>query len=238
VGCSSGTCSVCKPGYYPSASSPTGCAECGLGFYCPNGKDRNPCGGSETTTTTTATSDSECVAKCTTDAGEGVQEESAQYPVHVQHWMCGWMDTKHVGSGSSTVQWVDQGTIQASVPRPLNARPPPPDCPTGVACSSGTCSACKPGYYPSAAAASGCAECGFGFYCPNGEDRKPCGTGQTTSTTTSTDKSECVPGCKTDAGELLTSSCRAAANPPQADRLAAELAVHILCPLPVLRPKL
>ncbi|GBF98895.1 hypothetical protein Rsub_11533 [Raphidocelis subcapitata] len=139
--CVGGTCSACKPGYYPSATAASGCAECGFGFYCPNGKDRNPCGPGKTTTTTTATDAAQCVPGCNSNA----------------------------------------------------------DCGTGAACVGGTCSACKPGYYPSATAASGCAECGFGFYCPNGKDRNPCGTGQTTATTTATSASDCKPGCKTNA---------------------------------------
>ena len=91
--------------------------------------------------------------------------------------------------------------IKYKSPHALHNLHSPPDCGTGAACVGGTCSACKPGYYPSATAASGCAECGFGFYCPNGKDRNPCGTGQTTATTTATSASDCKPGCKTNAGE-------------------------------------
>ena len=74
------------------------------------------------------------------------------------------------------------------------------DCDTGVACTGGVCSGCIPGYYPNATAASGCAECGYGFYCPDGTAHNPCGAGETTTTTTATDATECVPGCTTDAG--------------------------------------
>ena len=91
-----------------------------------------------------------------------------------------------------------------------NASPdprPPPDCPSGVACAGGTCSACKPGYYPSATAASGCAECGFGFYCPNGADRNPCGAGKNTTTTTATDAAQCVPTCTSNTGEGMMTAC-------------------------------
>ncbi|GBF98892.1 hypothetical protein Rsub_11530 [Raphidocelis subcapitata] len=214
VACVGGTCSACKPGYYPSATAASGCAECGLGFYCPNGKDRNPCGAGKTTTTTTATDPAQCVPTCTsnTDCGTGVACvdgtcsacKPGYYPSATAASGCAecgfgfycpnGADRNPCGAGKNTTTTTATDAAQCVPTCTSNT-----DCPSGVACVGGTCSACKPGYYPSATAASGCAECGFGFYCPNGADRNPCGAGKTTTTTTATDAAQCVPGCSTDA---------------------------------------
>ncbi|GBF98893.1 hypothetical protein Rsub_11531 [Raphidocelis subcapitata] len=212
--CVGGTCSACKPGYYPSATAASGCAECGFSYYCPNGKDRNPCGAGKTTTTTTATDAAQCVPTCTRDADCGTGTacvggtcsacKPGYYPSATAASGCAecgfsyycpnGKDRNPCGAGKTTTTTTATDAAQC-VPTCTGDA----DCPTGVACVSNSCNGCRPGYYPSATAASGCAECGYSYYCPNGDDRKPCGAGKTTPTTTSTSASDCVPGCKTDA---------------------------------------
>jgi hypothetical protein len=68
------TAPPCGPGFYVNGGV---CTVCGFGFYCPDGTARLPCGTGETTVTDTSTVESQCVKECTTDAGVGLQEESA-----------------------------------------------------------------------------------------------------------------------------------------------------------------